>query len=99
MTVAWKQTALDDREEFLSDALLRAIAKPDPQIYAAALASDNHIEAEGDALDGLATYKPGPLPGSHVYPTKDGRHVILYQRNGNHVEIERVRPSNSNWQP
>ena len=77
MTVAWKQTALDDRNEFLRDALSRAIALPDPQIYAAAIQCDDRIEAEGDALDGVATYKPGPLPDSHLYPTKDGRHVIL----------------------
>lgn len=99
MTVAWKQIALDDRNGFLLDAKTRAIAKPDPQIYAAAMERDNRIEVEGDALDGVATYKQGPLPDSHLYTTKDGRHVILYWRDAAQVEIERVLPSSSNWNP
>lgn len=99
MTVTWKQTALDDRTWFLEDALGRAIAKPDPQIYAAAIEQDTRIEAEGDALDGVASYKHGPLPDSHIYTTHDGQFVILYHRNGKAVEIERVSPSRSNWKP
>ena len=97
MTVTWKQTALDDRTGFLDKALDRAIDAPDPQIYVAAVGRDDRIEAEGDALDGAATYRQGPLPDSHLYTTSDGLFVILYRRVGNAVEIERVRPSRSNW--
>ena len=62
-----------------------------------AVERDNCIEAEGNALDGVATYKQGPLPDSRLYTTQDGRHVILYRRVGNQVEIERVMPSISRW--
>jgi hypothetical protein len=97
MTVHWNQTALDDRTWFLENALERAIALPDPQIYAAALEQDEQIEAEGNTLDGVATYQQGPLPDSHLYTTHDGRFVILYRHVGKAVEIERVQPSRSDW--
>ena len=99
MTVAWKQTALDDRAGLLARALDRAIDASDPQVYAAALDRDDRIEAEGDALDGVATYLQGPLPDSRLYPTGDGLFVILYRRDGDTVEIERVFHSRSNWKP
>jgi hypothetical protein len=99
VTVEWKQTALNDRTWFLVNALERAIASADPQIHAAAAEQDDRIEAEGNALDGVATYKQGPLADSHLYTTHDGHFVILYRRIGGRVEIERVRHSRSNWKP
>lgn len=97
MTVRWSAMALDDRARWLTTAFVRALQKPDPRIYVAALDSDAHIESEGDRLDGIATYRQGPLPDSRVYPTMDGRFVILYCRIGDDVEIERVLPARSDW--
>lgn len=99
MTVAWGQTALDDRARFLDEALERAIDKEDPQIYSAAVDRDAQIEAEGDALDGAATYAEGPVPGTRLYPCKSRKYLIIYTRNGNQVEILWIAPSRSNWKP
>lgn len=99
MTVFWSELALSDREALLETAFHRARASHDPQIYQVALEQDERIEAEGNALDGVATYRQGPLPDSRLYTTRDGRMVLLYRRDGDDVEIERVRPARSNWSP
>lgn len=99
MTVGWSRTALDDREELLEIAFDRAKAQSDPQLYQAAVAQDDRIEAEGGALDGIAIWQEGPLPDSHLYITRDGLFVILYRRDAATVNIERVLPSRSNWKP
>lgn len=98
MTVTWNLKALDDRTGFLEEAERRAFAVPDPQILAAAVLQDDHIQAEGDSLDGTVLYRPGPLPNSHIYPVRGGRYVLLYQRTGSDAQIERVKPTSSNWQ-
>jgi plasmid stabilization system protein ParE len=94
MTVAWSQTALDDRARFLAQA-----EEQDPQIYAAAERQDDQLELEGNALDGVATYAEGPTAGTRLYPCKSGKYVIIYTRSGNHVEILWIAPSRSNWKP
>lgn len=99
MTVVWGAVALDDRTAMLADALARAIAAPDPQIYAAACAQDERIEVEAATLDGAAIYQQGPLPDSRLYVMRDGLFVILYRRTGRKVLIERVCPARSNWKP
>lgn len=97
MTVIWKPTALEDRQGLLEAALLLAIAKPDPYLFAAAVARDESFQGEGERLDGMATFKRGPEPGSFVYTTHDGSFVLLYSRDGDQVEIERIYPARSNW--
>lgn len=97
MTVAWSETALEDRAALLHDALDRALAAPDPQIYAAARAQDAAIEAAGNALDGAATYQQGPLPDSHVFTLRGGRLVILYRREDDQVTVERVKQTRTAW--
>lgn len=99
MTVGWGRTALDDREALLETAFGRAKAQSDPQLYHAAVAQDERIEVEAEALDGTATWQEGPLPDSRLYITLDGLFVILYRRDGEEVDIERVLPSRSNWKP
>lgn len=99
MTVEWTRSALEDRDRLLGAALALATLNEDPQLFLAAEDHDRRIEAEGDALDGVAIYRQGPLPDSRLYTTTDGRFVLLYRRGDQKVEIERVWPSRSNWKP
>lgn len=99
MTVEWTRFALEDRDRLLATALASAVINEDPQLFLAAEEHDRRIEAEGDALGGVATYRQGPLPDSRLYTTTDGRFVLLYRRDDHKVEIERVWPSRSNWKP
>ena len=97
MSVAWRITALEDRAGILAEALERAIEHRDPQVYAAAMTQDARIQAEGDALDGVATYQEGPQPGTRLYPCRGVRHVLVYTRDGGHVEMLAVLVARSNW--
>lgn len=98
MSVAWRPAAITDRMEMLDAAELLAYEKRDPQLLVAALAQDQRIEDEGSQLDGIATWQHLPgLSGTHVYTGRGGQWVILYRRTANGVEIERVRPSRTNW--
>ncbi|PPU26838.1 plasmid stabilization protein [Xanthomonas arboricola] len=99
MSVAWKQSALDARAALLASALARAIEISDPQIYFAACEQDDQIEAEGDALDGAATYHSGPLPGTRLYTCQDGRYLLIYTRDGDDVLILALVPARSDWKP
>ncbi|NJC49914.1 UNVERIFIED_ORG: hypothetical protein GGR78_003208 [Xanthomonas campestris] len=99
MSVAWKQGALDARTALLASALARAIEISDPQIYFAACEQDDRIEAEGDALDGAATYHSGPLPGTRLYTCQNGRYLLIYTRDGDDVLILALVPARSDWKP
>lgn len=93
MTVAWGRQAIEDRARQLVSAFERAVTLPDPHLSAAALARDNAIESEGDALDGAALYRLDAIKGTFLYATRDGRYLIAYQRTGNDVHIDRVLPT------
>ena len=97
MSVTWRESAREDRAGLLIDALDRAIAAPDPQIYVAAKAQDARIEVEGNKLDGAATYAEGPLPDTRIYTCRGGKHLLIYTREDDDVEILWVAPSRSNW--
>lgn len=97
MSVRWGARSLDDRKDQLDRAWELALQARDPALWTAAEIRDDRIQAEGDALDGAATYARGPLAGSHVYPLADGTRVLLYRRDGDEVLIERVLPSRSDW--
>lgn len=100
MSVAWRPAAITDRMNMLDAAESLAYEKRDPQIFVAALVQDQRIEDEGNQLDGVATWQNLPgLPGTHVYTGRGGQWVILYRRTAQGVEIERVRPSRTNWKP
>jgi len=89
MTVAWNPDAIDDRERIHAELVLRNPAAADRQ--------DAAIEAAGEALDGVATYAEGPLPGTRIYTCSGGKYLLIYTRDGDHVEILWVAPSRSNW--
>lgn len=93
MTVAWGRLALEDRTQQLVAAFERAVALSDPHLFIAALARDDAIENEGDALDGAAVYRVDAIRGTFLYATRDGRYLIAYQRTGNDVHIDRVLPT------
>lgn len=100
MSVTWRLAAITDRTDMLDAAESRAHEKQDPQIFIAALTQDQHIEDEGNRLDGMATWQELPgLRGTHVYTGRGGQWVILYRRTRHGVEIERVRPSRTDWKP
>lgn len=79
-----------DRTERLIEAFEHACAVPDPQLFAAAVERDTALEREGDALDGAAVYRFDVAAGMYLYVTRDGRHVIAYQRVADEVCIDRV---------
>ncbi|MDQ3510797.1 MAG: type II toxin-antitoxin system RelE/ParE family toxin [Pseudomonadota bacterium] len=89
MAVTWSPLSIEDRH-----AIWFALYPINPS---AADRQDAAIEAEGDALDGPATYQAGPTSSTHTYTCKGGRFVILYSRNAHSVVIKRVRPSASSW--
>jgi len=93
MTVAWGRLALEDRTQQLVAAFERAMALPDPHLFIAAVARDDAIENEGEALDGPAVYRLDAIKGTFLYATRDGRYLIAYQRDGNDVYIDRVLPT------
>ncbi|EIL88431.1 plasmid stabilization protein [Rhodanobacter sp. 115] len=100
MSVTWRPAAIADRMDMLDAAESLAYEKRDPQIFVAALAQDLCIEDEGSRLDGVATWQNLPgLLGTHVYAGRGGYWVLLYRRTAQGVEIERVRPSRTNWKP
>ena len=98
MTVRWKQAALDAREQLLGMALQRAIDAEDPAIYKAACVADEQIQLQGDALDGVAIYKPGPISGTRLYICQGGKYLLIYSREGDEVQILHVAPAQSNWE-
>lgn len=97
MSVAWSTQALADRRNYLEAAFDHALEKQDPQIYSAAATRDERIEVEGNKLDGAATYAEGPLPGTRIYSCRVGKHLLIYTRESDDVEILWVAPSRSNW--
>lgn len=72
MSVRWGESALGSRMAFLDQALSSAIAESDPQRYHAAVATDALIQADADDLDGVATYRAGPVFGTHIKPAGRG---------------------------
>ncbi len=95
--VIWRKTALDARAGLLEFALRRAIERPDPQIYRAALADDDEIERSGEQLDGVATWRAGVVPNTFLRVVCAGRLLIVYRRRGDAVDILDVVPSRRHW--
>lgn len=90
MTVVWNPEALDDRQRIHTELVFKNPAAADRQ--------DVAIEAEGEALDGVATYAEGPVPGTRIYTCRGGKYLIIYTRERDDVEILWIAPSRSNWQ-
>lgn len=97
MSVAWTPGATEDRQRLLDAAFERAMEKEDPSIYRAALEADTNITQEALALDGVATWREGPLDGTRLYVCRGAPYLLVYTRNGNDVQIIWVAPTASNW--
>lgn len=82
---------------YVDKAWDQAVEKEDPQIFSAAEKRDVQIETESNKLDGAATYAEGPLPGTRIYTCRGGKHLLIYTREDDDVEILWVAPSRSNW--
>lgn len=82
---------------YVDKAWDQAVEKEDPQIFSAAEKRDVQIETEGNKLDDAATYAEGPLPGTRIYTCRGGKHLLIYTREDDDVEILWVAPSRSNW--
>lgn len=99
MSVTWTQAATEDRRRFLDAAFERAMEKEDPSIYRAALEADTNMKQEALALDGVATWREGPLEGTRLYVCRGAPYLLIYTRNGDDVDITWVAPTASNWKP
>ena len=99
MSVAWTQAATEDRRRFLDAAFERAMEKEDPSIYRAALEADTNMKQEALALDGVATWREGPLEGTRLYVCRGAPYLLVYTPNGDDVQITWVAPTASNWKP
>ncbi|MBT2767216.1 type II toxin-antitoxin system RelE/ParE family toxin [Stenotrophomonas sp. ISL-67] len=97
MSVLWTPAALEDRQRLLDAALASALEKEDPAIYRASLKADADMEQEADALDGVATWRQGPLKGTRLYVCRRTRHLLIYTREGNDVRVIWVVPASSDW--
>lgn len=99
MSVAWTPAAIEDRRRFLDAAFEHAMEKEDPSIYRAALEADTNMTQEAQALDGVATWREGPLNGTRLYVCRRAPYLLIYIRNGDDVQIIWVAPTASNWKP
>lgn len=99
MSVAWTPAATEDRRRLLDAAFERAMEKEDPSIYRAALEADTNMTQEAQALDGVATWREGPLNGTRLYVCRRAPYLLIYIRNGDDVQIIWVAPTASNWKP
>ena len=97
MTVNWTPSAIEDRKRLLEAALGRALEQEDPFIYRAALDADARIVQEASALDGVATWREGPMPGTRLYVCRHTQLLLVYTREGDDVQIIWVAPAASNW--
>ena len=97
MSVLWTPSALEDRQRLLDAAFARAMDYEDPAIYRASLEADANMEQEADALDGVATWGPGPVKGTRLYVCRSTRHLLVYTREGNDVRIISLAPAASDW--
>lgn len=97
MSVAWTHAAIEDRQRFLDAAFERASEKEDPSIYHAALKADSSMNQESLALDGVATWREGPLEGTRLYVCRKAPYLLIYTRADDEVQIIRVAPTASNW--
>lgn len=99
MSVAWTRAATEDRQRFLDAAFERAMESEDPSIYRAALEADTNMTQEAQALDGVATWREGPLDGTRLYVCRRAPYLLIYTRSGDDVQIIWVAPTASNWKP
>jgi hypothetical protein len=97
VSVLWTPSALEDRQRLLDAAFARAMDYEDPAIYRASLEADANMEQEADALDGVATWRPGPVKGTRLYVCRSTRHLLVYTREGNDVRIISLAPAASDW--
>lgn len=89
MKVIWNQKALDDRIAIMAQRTEYVSA-------ASAIKHDELIEAKGEGLAGVVTYKKGRVRGTHEYVFSD-QYVMVYLIKADVIEILTIVPTAVNW--
>jgi toxin ParE1/3/4 len=89
LRVVWNQQAIDDRIEMMA-------RRTDYVSVASAFEHDDQIEAKGEALAGVVTYKRGRIKGTREYVFSD-QYIMVYRIDGDVVEILSIVPTAMNW--
>ncbi len=89
MRVVWNQQAIDDRIEIMA-------RRSDYVSIASAFQHDDQIEAKGEALAGIVTFKRGRIKGTREYVFSD-QYIMVYRIDADVIEILSVVPTAINW--
>ena len=89
MRVVWNQQAIDDRIEIVA-------RRSDYVSIESAFQHDDQIEAKGEALAGIVTYKRGRIKGTREYVFSD-QYIMVYRIDADVIEILSVVPTAINW--
>lgn len=89
MRVVWNQQSIDDRIEIMA-------RRADYVSVASAIQHDNQIEAKGEDLAGVVTYKRGRIKGTREYVFSD-QYIMVYRIDADVVEILSIVPTAMNW--
>ena len=90
MRVVWNQQAIDDRIEIMA-------RRTDYVSVASAIEHDDQIEAKGEALAGIVTYKKGRIKGTREYVFSD-QYIMVYRIDADVVEILSIVPTAMSWE-
>jgi hypothetical protein len=89
LRVVWNQQAIDDRIEIMTQ-------RSEFVSVASAIKHDDLIEARGEDLAGVVTYKKGRVKGTHEYVFSD-QFIMVYLIKKNVIEILTIVPTAINW--
>jgi len=89
LRVVWNQQAIDDRIEIMARRAAYVSIE-------SAFQHDDQIEAKGEALAGIVTYKRGRIKGTREYVFSD-QYIMVYRIDADVVEILSVVPTAQNW--
>lgn len=89
MRVVWNQQAIDDRIAIMTQ-------RTEYASVVSAIRQDDLIEAKGEHLAGVVTYKKGRVRGTHEVVFSD-QYMMVYLIKKDVIEILTVVPTAVNW--
>lgn len=89
MRVVWNQQPIDDRITIMTQ-------RSEYASVASAIRQDDLIEAKGEHLAGVVTYKKGRVRGTHEYVFSD-QYIMVYLIKKDVIEILTIVPTAVNW--